>query len=67
MEGFIVFDYRDRYPEALRALGGWVRSGQIKYREDIVAGLENAPTAFLGLMQGKNFGKLLVKVAGERT
>jgi NADPH-dependent curcumin reductase CurA len=65
MEGFIVFDYRDRYPEALRALAGWIRAGKIKYREDIVEGLTNAPRAFLGLMQGKNFGKLLVHVAAE--
>lgn len=65
MEGFIVFDFQDRYPAALRALSGWVRAGKIKYREDIVAGLENAPRAFLGLMQGKNFGKLLIRVAAE--
>ncbi len=61
MEGFIVFDFRDRYAEGLAALGGWVRGGQLKYREDIVEGLENAPRAFLGLLQGKNFGKLLVQ------
>jgi NADPH-dependent curcumin reductase CurA len=40
-----------------------VRSGRLKYREDVVEGLENAPAAFLGLLAGKNFGKLLVKVA----
>jgi len=43
--------------------GEWVRSGRLKYREDIVKGFENAPTAFLGLLEGKNFGKMLVKVA----
>jgi hypothetical protein len=59
MEGFIVFDYRQRYAEGLKALAEWVRGGQIKYREDVVEGLENAPRAFLGLLNGKNFGKLL--------
>jgi hypothetical protein len=65
MQGFLVFDYRDRYPEATRAIAHWIREGKIKYREDIVEGLANAPQAFLGLMQGKNFGKLLVKVSDE--
>jgi len=64
MEGFIVFDYRQRYAEGLNALAEWLRGGQIKYREDIVEGLENAPRAFLGLLNGKNFGKLLVRVSG---
>jgi NADPH-dependent curcumin reductase CurA len=63
MEGFIVFDFHDQYPQALAALGRWVRAGKIKYREDIVEGLANAPRAFIGQMQGKNFGKLLVRVA----
>lgn len=63
MEGFLVFDFHDQYPQALAALGRWVRDGKIKYREDIVEGLKNAPQAFMGLMQGKNFGKLLVRVA----
>jgi hypothetical protein len=63
MEGFLVFDFHDQYPQALAALGRWVREGKIKYREDVVDGLKNAPQAFIGLMQGKNFGKLLVRVA----
>jgi NADPH-dependent curcumin reductase CurA len=66
MEGFIVFDYRQRYAEGLAALAGWVRGGQVKYREDVVEGLDNAPRAFLGLLQGKNFGKLLVRVNTEK-
>ncbi len=65
MEGFIVFDFHDQYPVALRTLARWVKAGNIKYREDIIEGLENAPRAFLGLMQGKNFGKLLIRVAHE--
>jgi len=44
---------------------GWVRNGWIKYREDIVDGLENAPQAFLGLLEGRNFGKLLVRVGAD--
>ena len=41
---------------------GWIREGRMKYREDIVEGLSNAPEAFIGLLEGKNFGKLVVKV-----
>ncbi len=44
-----------------------MREGRIKYREDVVDGLENAPTAFIGLLQGKNFGKMLVKVGEDPT
>lgn len=52
-------------PEFRARVGGWVRDGRLRYREDIVEGLENAPAAFLGLFSGKNFGKLLVRVAPE--
>jgi NADPH-dependent curcumin reductase CurA len=41
----------------------WIREGRVKYREEIVDGLENAPGAFIGLLQGKNFGKLVIKVS----
>ena len=44
-------------------MGQWLKAGKIKYREDIVDGLENAPAAFLGMLYGKNFGKLVVRVA----
>jgi NADPH-dependent curcumin reductase len=64
LRGFIVTDFAAKQPDFLRDAGEWVRSGRLKYREDIVDGLENAPTAFLGLLQGKNFGKLVVRVAG---
>jgi NADPH-dependent curcumin reductase len=63
LRGFLVFDFAAKQADFLREAGEWVRSGRIKYREDIVDGLENAPSAFLGLLQGKNFGKLLVRVA----
>jgi NADPH-dependent curcumin reductase CurA len=62
VKGFIISDHVDRLPDFLRDMGGWVKSGRVKYREDIVDGLENAPEAFIGLLQGKNFGKLLVRV-----
>ena len=48
-------------------MSAWVRSGQVRYREDIVEGLENAPRAFRGLLEGRNFGKLLVRVAPDPT
>jgi NADPH-dependent curcumin reductase CurA len=63
VRGFIVSDFAARAPDFLRDAGGWVRTGRLKYREDVVEGLENAPAAFLGLLHGRNFGKLLVKVA----
>jgi NADPH-dependent curcumin reductase len=63
LRGFIVSDFAAKQADFLRDAGAWVRGGRIKYREDLVDGLENAPTAFLGLLQGKNFGKLLVRVA----
>ena len=63
VRGFIVCDHVDRLAGLPRATaGGWVREGQLKYREDIVEGLENAPRAFIGLLRGENFGKLLVRV-----
>jgi NADPH-dependent curcumin reductase len=62
LRGFIVSDFAGKQADFLREMGEWVRSGRIKYREDIVDGLENAPAAFLGLLQGKNFGKMLVRL-----
>jgi NADPH-dependent curcumin reductase CurA len=62
MEGFIVSEHMDVWPEALRELGSLVASGRLKYRESIAQGIENAPQAFLGLLAGKNFGKQLVKL-----
>ncbi len=63
LRGFIVTDFAAKEADFLRDAGDWVRSGRLKYREDVVEGLENAPAAFLGLLAGKNFGKLLVNVA----
>jgi NADPH-dependent curcumin reductase CurA len=64
VRGFIVWDFAAKEGDFLRDVGEWIRTGRVKYREDIVDGIENAPTAFLGLLRGKNFGKMLVRVAG---
>lgn len=65
-QGFIVFDdYGHRYNEFSEAMGEWLSAGKIKYKEQIVDGLENAPSAFIGLLQGENFGKLIVRVGPD--
>ena len=63
MEGFLVFDYAARNGEAMAELVPWVREGKIRHREDVREGLENAPAVFLDLFEGKNAGKLMVKIA----
>jgi len=66
MQGFIIFDdYGHRYGEFYQQMSAWLAEGRIKYREDIVDGLENAPDAFIGLLEGKNFGKLVVRIAQD--
>ena len=65
MEGFLVFDFAPRYGEGLTQLGAWIGDGRLKYKEDVVEGLENAPAAFLRLFTGENFGKQLVKLGDE--
>lgn len=63
LQGFIIFDdYGPRYPEFLNVMGEWVKNGQIRWREDVIDGLDNAPQAFIGLLEGRNFGKLIVQV-----
>jgi len=65
MQGFLIFDYVDRYPEGLKALGEWVRAGLIRYREDILDGIEHAPGAIAGLYRGENLGKRIIRIAPE--
>src|SRR5579883_1034667 len=65
VEGFLVMQFADRYEEGLKQLATWLREKKIKYREDVAEGLENAPAAFIGMMQGKNIGKQLVQVWKE--
>jgi NADPH-dependent curcumin reductase CurA len=67
IKGFIVSDHAHRTGDFLRDCSAWVRAGKIKYREDIVEGLENAPAAFLKLFDGANFGKLMVRVSPDPT
>ena len=62
MTGFLVFQFKSRYHEGLTKLSQWLIEGKIKYKEDIVSGIENAPSTFIGMMKGKNFGKLLIKI-----
>jgi NADPH-dependent curcumin reductase CurA len=62
VQGMIVFDWLERYPEANQALLDLVVGGKLKYRESVVQGLENAPKGFIGLLKGENFGKQLVKL-----
>ncbi|MDQ1155367.1 NADP-dependent oxidoreductase [Brevundimonas sp. SORGH_AS_0993] len=63
VRGFIQREFTDQRPTFYEEVGGWIREGRIKYREDIVVGLDKAPEAFIGLLQGRNFGKLVVQVA----
>ena len=67
MRGFNQGEFADRHEEALALLASWVRSGALKYKEQVVVGLENAPAAFLGMLEGTNFGKLLVQVSEDPT
>ncbi|MCD9121231.1 NADP-dependent oxidoreductase [Cupriavidus sp. UGS-1] len=62
IEGFIVSEHMDVWPQALSELGGAVAQGKLKFRESVAQGLESAPEAFMGLLKGKNFGKQLVKL-----
>lgn len=62
VQGMIVFDWKDRYGEALKALGGYFAEGKLNYRESVVQGLENAPRGLIDLLGGRNFGKQLVKL-----
>ena len=63
MQGMIVFDWKDRYGEALKGLSGYLAEGKLKYRESIVEGIDNAPKGLIALLKGENFGKQLVKLA----
>ncbi|MFZ2178664.1 MAG: NADP-dependent oxidoreductase [Rhodococcus sp. (in: high G+C Gram-positive bacteria)] len=66
IRGFIQTEFvAEMYPDFQREMSGWIREGRIGYREDVVDGLENAPTAFMGLLEGRNFGKLVVRVGEE--
>ncbi len=61
MEGFVVFDYADRYGEAQARIGGWLKAGKVKALEDVREGIDNFPTALNDLYSGGNFGKLILR------
>jgi NADPH-dependent curcumin reductase CurA len=65
MQGFLIFDHVERNPEALRELESWVRAGEIRYREDILDGIEQAPDSIAGLYRGENLGKRLIRIAPD--
>jgi NADPH-dependent curcumin reductase CurA len=65
IQGFIVSDHWDRLPAFVADMSGWLREGKVKYREDVMDGLENAPAAFIRMLKGENFGKQLVKIGEE--
>jgi NADPH-dependent curcumin reductase CurA len=67
VQGFIIFDHQHRWKDFQDHMAGWIRDGRVKYREDFVDGLENAPGAFQGLLKGRNFGKLIVRVGDDPT
>lgn len=67
IQGFIIFDHQHRWKSFHDDMAAWIRDGRVKYREDFVDGLENAPAAFQGLLQGRNFGKLVVRVGNDPT
>jgi len=62
-EGFLVFQFLDRYPEGLKQMAQWLKEGKLKYAEDIEHGIENTPRAFMSMLKGRNTGKQLVKVS----
>jgi NADPH-dependent curcumin reductase CurA len=63
--GFIVWDFSSQMPEFLKDMTEWLKAGQVKYKEDITDGLENAPQELIGLLRGKNFGKKIIRVSGD--
>jgi NADPH-dependent curcumin reductase CurA len=65
--GFIVMDYRSQIRDFFTDMSGWPRGGQVKYREDITDGLENAPRELVGLLRGENFGKKIIRVSPDPT
>ena len=67
VRGFIIFDHHHRIPDFARDVSGWLRDGNIVYREDVVEGIDNAVEAFRGLLRGENFGKLIVKISDDPT
>jgi hypothetical protein len=64
IQGFIIFDHYRRMAAFQQDMSGWLREGRVKYREELIEGLEGAPRGLIGLLRGENFGKLIVRVSG---
>jgi NADPH-dependent curcumin reductase CurA len=64
-EGFLSQQFAGRFPEGIAQMAKWISEGKIKYREQIVEGFEKTPAAFIGMMSGENFGKMLVKAVSH--
>ena len=62
MQGFVIFDYAPRFGEALARLAQWIRDGRLRYSEDVLEGIEQAPGAIAGLYRGENTGKRLIRI-----
>lgn len=66
VQGFIIYNnFGHLYPEFAKAMNGWIADGKIVYREEVIDGLENAPSAFIGLLKGENFGKRVIRVGPD--
>jgi hypothetical protein len=65
IQGFIIFDHYRRMAAFQQDISGWLREGRMRYREELIEGLESAPRGLIGLLQGENFGKLIVRVSGD--
>lgn len=65
VQGFIIFDHYARMPEFYQHMVGWLKEGKVRYREEILDGLEQAPRGLIGMLRGENFGKLVVRVSGS--
>ena len=65
MQGFLIWDYEHRYDEAVARLAAWIRNGQLRYREEILDGIEQAPDAIAGLYRGENLGKRVIRLRQE--
>ena len=67
IQGYIITERWNRFPEFEKDVSAWIDGGQLKYKEDFVDGIEQAPEAFMGLLKGKNFGKLIVRTSEDPT
>ena len=65
MAGILIFDYQHRYEEAVARLAEWVRQGRLRYREDVIVGIESCPGAIAGLYRGENLGKRLIHLGNH--